>query len=72
MSVEPPNPASSAIDTLLAMWSRGQLSDQETLRTLIQYHIRQQRAIESLNSTVRRLRSDLDEVIAQTGVKPRF
>lgn len=58
-------------EQLLALWRQGKLSTEEALSRLMASHHRQQQTIDALNITVYNLRSDLDDLIAQTGIKPR-
>ncbi|MDM8527841.1 hypothetical protein QUF58_06445 [Anaerolineales bacterium HSG24] len=47
-------------EKLLNFWSRGQLSNDETMRGMLQWLIRQQTAIATLNVTVYQLRGQID------------
>jgi len=66
-------------EKLFELWSQGKLSTKEALRQIMQQNIRQQRviqqthqAIETLNITAKNLRADMDDLIAQTGIKPKL
>ncbi|MDM8520923.1 hypothetical protein QUF64_12815 [Anaerolineales bacterium HSG6] len=65
-------PASPPIEALVELWLRGKLSQDELLEAMLSHLVEQQQTINTLNQTVKGLRNDMDNLIAQTGIKPRF
>lgn len=59
-------------EMLFELWSQGKLSVEEVLRHLIQNSAKQEQAIDVLNITAKNLRSDVDDLIAQCGIKPKL
>jgi hypothetical protein len=59
-------------ETLLELWSQGKLSTEEALRRIMEHNIQQQRAVDALNITAKNLRADMDDLISQTGIKPKL
>ncbi|MDM8531908.1 hypothetical protein QUF63_12110 [Anaerolineales bacterium HSG25] len=59
-------------EKLFELWSQGKLSTEEALRQIMQQNVRQYRALDALNITAKNLRADMDDLIAQTGIKPKL
>ena len=58
-------PASPPIKALVELWLRGKLSQDELLKAMLSHMVEQQQTIKTLNQTVKRLRNDMDNLIAQ-------
>ncbi|MDM8520928.1 hypothetical protein QUF64_12840 [Anaerolineales bacterium HSG6] len=65
-------PASPPIEALVELWLRGKLSQDELLEAMLSHMVEQQKIIKLLNQTVKGLRNNMDNLIAHTGIKPRF